>query len=157
MGRTILEAPEAYTYGMLAATTAGILKQWESGSALSENELSMLKKAESFLQDVLNGHRLASGDRKGFSPTLEGLKAFNYAVSALHTKNHEKDFSKTGELLKRLLNQIREAIKKHGEEAGKRKSPSDATRFFLALSNLLLGEITAPEEQPLAELRMWNT
>jgi hypothetical protein len=150
MGRTILEAPEAYTYGMLAATTAGILKQWESGRTLLDNELSTLKKAERFLQNVLTGHRLASGDRQGFSPTLEALKAFNYAVSVLPAKNHgAEDAGDLGGLLKRLLSQVREALERQNAEAGSRESLKEATQFFLALSDLLLAEITAPEEQPL--------
>jgi hypothetical protein len=76
---------EVYQYGFLSRKTARILSELSLGAKLDSENLRILEHARKFMDLVLNGEALISGEgeKEGFAPSEEGLKAFRYGFNAL--------------------------------------------------------------------------
>lgn len=75
--------PDLFRYGFLTVRTARILSGISSGRVFDDKSRYVIVAANKFMDKVLNGEALISGETKDFPPTKEGLQAFQYGFSAL--------------------------------------------------------------------------
>jgi hypothetical protein len=76
-------SPDLFKYGFLTVRAARVLAGLSSGRVFDDESRKVICAAKGFMEDVLNGEALISGDTKDFSPSKEGLQAFQYGFSAL--------------------------------------------------------------------------
>ena len=102
---TVSEESATFQYGFLTSRTSTILSRCINTKdfTLDEESLSALNRANGFIEDVLNGERLVSGEKGGLSPSIDGLRVFNYAVdslSALQSLNYIQPLSNREDIKK---------------------------------------------------------
>jgi hypothetical protein len=83
MGTLKEPSPDLFKYGFLTVRTARILSGLSSGRKFDDESRQVIIAAKDFMDQVLNGEALISGDTKNFSPSKEGLQAFQYGFRAL--------------------------------------------------------------------------
>lgn len=75
--------PETFQYGFLTSKTARILNAYSKGEALDAERVRLLNQANIFMDQILNGEALVSGDKDNLAPSMEALEVFHYGVGAL--------------------------------------------------------------------------
>jgi hypothetical protein len=85
--------PEVLEYGFLTSRTARVIFGCMKGKELDrENEL-VLNQAIAFMDKVLNGEALVSGQHSGLRPSIDGISAFKYGVDAMMELKIQKQIS----------------------------------------------------------------
>lgn len=75
--------PETFQYGFLTSRTARILTEYSPGESLDRERTRLLTQANKFMEQILNGEALVSGDKDNLAPSVEALEVFHYGVGAL--------------------------------------------------------------------------
>jgi hypothetical protein len=75
--------PETFQYGFLTSKTARILSDYSPGEVLDGERIRLLSQANNFVEQILNGEALVSGDKDNLAPSMEALEVFHYGVGAL--------------------------------------------------------------------------
>jgi hypothetical protein len=83
MGTQKEPSPDVFKYGFLTVRTARILSGVSSGRVFDDESRQVIIAAKNFMDQVLIGEALISGDKENFSPSKEGLHAFQYGFKAL--------------------------------------------------------------------------
>lgn len=145
---TVSEESTTFQYGFLTSRTSTILSKCMNlkDVTLDEESISVLNRASAFLEDVLNGEKLISGEKEGLSPSIDGLRVFNYAINslfALQSLNHIQTPSDR-EDIKNIFHSIHEIIAdlttRPGSEIERGKLRL-AHNFFSVLAEALVNEV----------------
>jgi hypothetical protein len=135
--------PEVLEYSFLTSRTARVIFGYMKGKKLEpENEL-VLNQAIEFMDKVLNGEALISGQHSGLTPSIDGISAFKYGVDAmmeikgqkqipLHTR---RDLAKALEEIKTSLSCLLEKpVNPQPETCGQL---AIAAKFFSVIADTL--------------------
>ena len=103
--------PEVLEYSFLTSRTARVIYGCMKGKRLDpENEL-VLNQAMDFMDKVLNGEKLISGQYSGLTPSIDGISAFKYGVDAMMELKDQKQISlETRRDLATALGEIKQSL-----------------------------------------------
>lgn len=151
----VYEESATFQYGFLTSRTSTILSRFINTPdiTLDEESVSVLNKAKAFIEDVLNGEKLVSGEKEGFSPSIDGLRVFNYSLSTLESLNQIEPLSDREDIVNIFLSIhdiIMALIKKSASDVDLTKLDL-AYSFFSALADALVKELpTFFEPEPVS-------
>lgn len=130
---------EVFRYGFLSRKTARILSELSLGAKPDSEGLRIIEHAKNFMELVLNGEALISGEKEGFAPSEEGLNAFRYGFNAL--KNMER-LNDRDDLKRELIN-ITETLNQILNSSNRTTDTnrlSNVAKFFRFIANTLSDE-----------------
>lgn len=129
--------------GFLASNVSRLIAVYHNDTSyqLSPGNKSLIKKASSFVDDILNSQLLVSGRRGKKIPSLYGLMAFKNAVMSIphfHSDAANSSQRRTA-LFERIRNVLEDMIAKPKNEV-ETDGLQIAQKFFLVLSDIYLNE-----------------
>lgn len=135
---------EILEYGFLTSRTARVLSGCMKGKELDNENKLVLDQARNFMEKVLNGEALVSGQHSGLQPSVDGLNAFKYGIQAIIILRNRQEVSKVQDRseLRSTLSEIRDALACLIEaspsiEQDKCKELDFAAKFFGAIADSL--------------------
>jgi hypothetical protein len=138
--------PETFQYGFLTSRTARILNDYASGVQLDEERRRLLEQADKFMESLLNGEALVSGDKDNIAPSIEALEIFHYGVNALSVMEgmHIIARPENRHGIRDILSDIRQTLSAvriaPPNEDDMAARVEQAARFFDVIADALLNE-----------------
>jgi hypothetical protein len=138
--------PETFQYGFLTSRTASILSDYSSGIQLDEERRHLLEQAEKFMENLLNGEALVSGDKDNIAPSIEALEIFHYGVTALSVMERMQVITRPENRfgIRSILSEIRKAVEAVRDNPSSPDAVSlrvqQASKFFDVIADALLNE-----------------
>lgn len=137
--------PETFQYGFLTSRTARILRR-PLDVAMDKESSRLLNQAKDFMDKILSGEALVSGEKSNLTPSLEALEVFRYGVEALTVMEQMQSIAQerveTRDSLRSFFEDIRTTIN-NVMVAPNNVDPAQvdiAARFFDIIADALLNE-----------------
>lgn len=144
---TMPDKTAAFEYGFLTSRTSKILSKYINSKDYEPDDesLSILNDANLFIEKVINGERLISGDKAGLSPTYDDLQALNYAIGSLSVLQSLNDNLLTNrDDIKRYFSSLHQIMTDILNKRRKELENPDLARiksFFSVIADLIVSEV----------------
>ena len=149
MGTQKEPSPDLFKYGFLTVRAARILSGLSSGRAFDDESRKVIIAAKDLMKHILNGEALISGQTRAFSPSKEGLLAFEYGFRALGVMRQRGKIARLNNRkdTKLILNEIKGTLdnllshKYNGSILIENDKIKKAANFFGIIGTSLCNEI----------------
>jgi len=150
------EKGQTFKYVLLTTKIVQVLQRYEKKEPLSTIDKQILSRGGALLEKIIEGSILVEGKELiGFSPTLEGLSVYGYALSTIEALKFFNNAEGFTDFFKNLLTQLK---KIKCEEKEIVENIGFLKKFFLLLGNAFRNDIlkerySAPIEEEYPTLK----
>ncbi len=101
------EKAAVFNYGFLSVKISKLMAQILTNRSyeLMDDNKASVEQAKLFLTNIINGQKLISGERGGYTPSSESVEAVGYALRTLEVLQHNEQINTMQE-----LSEIKEAF-----------------------------------------------
>lgn len=142
MDGIINERLAAFQYGFLTSRTSKILSTYLKSKEyqLDSESMSILQNANKFIDDIISGEQLVSGEKQGLSPSPNDVKLLNYAIHTLSALQMFQSRSEIKDYFKSIHDTISDVMSKPRKQV-LNSDLSSVHQFFSTLANSFTDEV----------------
>ncbi|HUI08667.1 MAG TPA: hypothetical protein VL486_16825 [Verrucomicrobiae bacterium] len=138
---------EVFYYGFLSSRTSGALVSYLDTNRVSDDSKEVLTSASRLLTDILTAQQLFGQGKESVAPSETALDAYGCALEVIARHATEFDVREIEDLSK-LFQTIGDTLDQLLSGGAPPQTDVRTTRaFFKGLAELMLAQLSAPEEE----------